>query len=47
MVLTGDAEGDIRSFKLAGQDENSGRYITVEPSGEDGVNVRYIYNWIF
>ncbi len=39
--------GDTRNFKLAGHDENSGRYITVEPSGEDGVNVRYIYNCIF
>ena len=39
--------GDTRNFKLAGQDENSGRYITVEPSGEDGVNVHYIYNCIF
>ncbi len=39
--------GDTRNFKLAGKDENSGRYITVEPSGEDGVNVRYIYDWIF
>jgi hypothetical protein len=39
--------GDTRNFKLAGQDGGAGRYITVEPSGEDGVNVRYIYNWIF
>ena len=43
----GDAEGDIRSFKLVGNDGNSGRYITVEPSGEDCVHMCYYYNWTF
>lgn len=39
--------GDTRNFKLAGKDGGAGRFVTVEPSGEAGVNVRYIYNWIF
>lgn len=39
--------GDTRNFKLAGKDGGAGRFVTVEPSGEAGVNVRYYYDWIF
>lgn len=39
--------GDTRNFKLASKDGGAGRFVSVEPSGEDGVNVRYIYNCIF
>lgn len=45
--VSGGVSGDTRNFKLVGKDGGAGRLVSVEPSGEDGVNVHYIYNCIF